>query len=240
MGRALKQADRNIVYSVCGWGKEQEWQWAASFGGALWRTTYDVMAVWETGSDSNPVGVMDAVDQTEALGQFAGPGQWNDPDMLVVGLEEGTAAQNRHQDEVTSLNDIEQRSQMSLYSLLSAPLIIGGDIRNMDEKAIEILLNEEIIAIDQDPLGVPAWRSVKLNELEVWKKPLEGGDYALGLLNRGESTVTITASWRQLNLNGEYQVRDLWEHEDMGVEGDEVSRTVKPHQTIMLRLSQVE
>jgi len=86
------------------------------------------MSVWHTGVDRNPVGIMDAVDQTEALGPFAGPGQWNDPDMLIVGLKNGTAAQSRHQDEVTSLNATEQRTQMSLYCLLAAPLIIGADI----------------------------------------------------------------------------------------------------------------
>jgi alpha-galactosidase len=195
------------------------------------------MAVWETGSDGNPVGIMDAVDQTEALGKFAGPGRWNDPDMLVIGLDGGTAVQQMHQKKTTGLSVIEERSQMSLYALLSAPLIIGADIRKIDSSAKEILLNKEVIAVNQDPLGIPGWRVLKLDELEVWKKPLEDGDYAIGLLNRGSESQNITATWRQLNLSGKYMARDLWKHKDLGTYSEKISRSIKPHQTILLRIT---
>jgi alpha-galactosidase len=239
MGKALKAIDRPIFYNMCGWGKSQEWSWGHSFGGNSWRTTYDVMSVWHTGSNANPVGIMDAVDETEALGPYAGPGHWNDPDMLVIGLERGTAAQSRHQEEVTTLSATEQRTQMSLYSMLAAPLLIGADIRDLDETARETLLNEEIIAINQDPLGVPAWRAVKLADQEVWKRPLKGGDYALAFVNRGERETTIAATWRQLNLTGRYQVRDVWQHENLGDENQQLAVAVASHETVVLRLTPV-
>lgn len=240
MGRALKELKRPVFYSVCGWGKAMPWAWCYHFGAGSWRTTYDVMSVWETGSDRNPVGIMDAVDQTEPLGPFAGPGHWNDPDMLIIGLKGGTWAQRKHMKKATRCNDIEQRSQMSLYCLLAAPLIIGGDVREMDRTAVATLLNREAIAIDQDPLGVPAWRAYKMGDREVWKRPLAHGDIAIGLLNRGAKETRITATFRQLNITGAYRARDLWKHENLGPLPGRVSMTVRSHETVLLRLSACE
>lgn len=241
MANALARSERPIFYNVCEWGHSAPWEWAYHFGGDSWRISYDVMDRWETGVDQNPVGIVDAVDQSEGLGRFSGPGHWNDLDMLVIGLSGGTwAERERRKEKLDAASKIEHRSQMSLWCLMASPLIIGSDVRKLDDFSLETLLNEEAIAIDQDPLGVPAWRAVKLDDVEVWKRPLKGGDIALGLLNRGADTMEITADWREVSLEGKYEVRDLWAHEDLGVYEGEITRTVRSHETVLLRLSPVD
>ena len=178
------------------------------------------------------LGLLKAADQTESLGRFAGSGRWNDPDMLMIGVHgKGHLG--------GGCNDTEYRTQMSLWCLLAAPLLIGCDVRHMDEAAKGILLNREVIAIDQDPLGVQGWRMRKLAEREVWMKPLEGGDLAVGLLNRGETPTVVTARWSDLDITGRHRVRDLWAKRDLGVINDKIEREVSPHETVLVRLSPV-
>jgi alpha-galactosidase len=231
--KALKATDRPIVFSIVHWGQGSH-HWARKAGGHLWRTTFDLIDIWETQADSNyGNGILKCADQTEALGHFAGPGGWNDPDMLIVGWRADKAFSHGKK----YPTDIEYRTHFSLWCMLAAPLIAGNDIRNMDHFTKETLMNAELITINQDPLGIQGWRASKFADLEVWQKPLSGGDYAVGLLNRSQGVRDITADWKYLDISGSYKARDLWKHKDIGVYDDKITLSIKPHQMIVLRLS---
>jgi alpha-galactosidase len=236
MLKAIKNAGLPIFYNACAWGHEVDWNWAYFMGANSIRSTYDVNNIWEHGNDINPVGIIDAIDQGEAMGQFTGPGFWNDLDMLVVGLKKGTAG--RSPGAYTIANSIEQRTQFSLYSMMASALIIGCDIRSIDKFDRETLLNKEVIAIDQDKLGVAAWRVVKLNNIEIWKRPLDNGDWAIAVLNRGSDPLKIVATWDDMNLSGKFNVRDLWQQEDIGVYDKILTiNNVASHETKVYRFS---
>lgn len=236
MLRAIKKAGRPIFFNTCAWGHEVDWNWGYFMGAQSMRSTYDVENIWLHGNDVNPVGIIDAVDQGEAMGLYTGPGFWNDLDMLVVGLKGATVGRQLNS-AYKLANATEQRSQFSLYSMSAAALIIGCDIRNMDKFDFETLQNKEVIAIDQDPLGVAAWRVVKMDDIEIWKRPLDNGDWAVAILNRGSNPLNIKAVWKDMNLTGKFKVRDLWEHKDLGVYEKELAFDVTSHETKMLRLS---
>ena len=164
MGRALQSTGRPIVYSLCQYGLLKVTDWGPSVGGNLWRTTGDIRDSWDSMSHIG-------FDQQADLYAFAGPGHWNDPDMLEIGNG--------------GMTDTEYRTHMSLWSLLAAPLLTGNDLRDIPQNTRDILLNKEVIAIDQDPLGKQAKRVSKQGDLEVWARPLANGAYAVGLFNRG-------------------------------------------------------
>ena len=235
MLKAIHKAGLPIFYNSCAWGHEADWNWAYFMGAHSMRSTYDVNNIWEHGNDINPVGILDAIDQAEAMGQFTGPGFWNDPDMLVVGLRAGTMGVKPG--DYPLANPVEQRTQMSMYRMLAASLLIGCDIRNIDDYSLETLLNREVIAIDQDPLGVAAWRVVKLDDVEIWKRPLDNGGWAVALLNRSPKPVDITAIWKDMHLAGRYKVRDLWTHKDLGSFNRELKLNVASHETKVLRFA---
>ncbi|KKL76495.1 hypothetical protein LCGC14_2044300, partial [marine sediment metagenome] len=238
---ALRGTGRPIYFSVIHWGMGSH-HWARKAGGHTWRTTYDVCNAWYTLVDCNTgVGCLKAVDQTEALGHFAGPGGWNDPDMLVVGTSyhEKKYHVTHNGQKLPLKNDVEDRSHFSLWCLLCSPLLASNDIRTMPDVVRETLTNKEVIALNQDPLGIPAWRAQKLGDLEVWKKPLADGDIAIGLLNRGDKTARMTASWRVLDIAGRWKVRDLWAGRDLGVFESEYGCDVGSHETVVLRLSRI-
>ncbi len=235
MGRALRATGRPIVYSICEWGPRAPWLWARRLGGHLWRVSFDVKEVWDTPRDTNRgIGILTAIDRMTGLEAHAGPGGRNDPDMLVVGLHgRGRVSRGR------ACTADEYRTQMGMWSLLSAPLFLGCDVRAMDAQTREILGNPEVVAVDQDPLGLQAVRAVRVGACEVWRKPLADGALALGLLNRGEAPAEITAPWTALDLDphAECRVRDLWAREDAGAAREALSRTVVPHACALLRLA---
>jgi alpha-galactosidase len=244
---ALRQTGRDIVFGVCEWGVHKPWEWAAEIGAQYWRTTFDLYDAWDADRNTNAgVGIMLAVDFTEPLAKYAGPGHWNDLDMLVVGLKGDNNTGG------SGCTDDEYRAQFSLWCLLASPLIAGNDLTKMDAATREILTNVEAIAINQDALGAPARRvSPKDNvtfehpngprrlksPLEVWKKPLENGELAVGLLNRFAASATITAAWSDLEISGIYTARDLWAHKDLGKFQDKISLEVPSHGLKLLRLS---
>ena len=225
---------RPIVFNICEWGKNHPWEWAAEIDGQSWRVAYDVIDKWDAPRDDNRgLGFMKAVDQTEALGRSQTLGRWNDPDMLVVGLNGNGFVKGG------GCSHAEYQTHFGLWCLLSAPLLAAYDLRKMNEEIKAILTNPEVIALDQDPLGVPAWRAKKLADLEVWQKPLHDGDIAVGLLNRGDRPATISARWPDLSISGKHRVRDLWAMSSLGVYAQAIERQVASHEMALLRLSAV-
>jgi len=234
MGRALAATGRPIVFSVCEWGQRRPWLWAAAAGGHLWRTSYDLIDKWETPTNSNAGnGILTNLDATAQVAAYAGPGHWNDPDMLVVGLH------GAGQSGGGGCADTEYRTQMSMWCLLAAPLITSCDLRSMSKATVDTLTNRAVIAIDQDPLGRQGVRVTRDGDREVWAKPLGDGSVAVGLLNRGAQAVRVTAAWPDLGLTGPRHVRDLWRRADLGIAEGSVQRDMVGHGTALLRLTPV-
>jgi alpha-galactosidase len=191
MGKALQSTGRPIVYSLCQYGWDSVWEWAPALGGNLWRTTGDIQANWNS--------MYTILSQQEGLEKYAGPGHWNDPDMLEVGNGKLTMAENR--------------THFSMWAMLSAPLLAGNDLPNMKPEVKEILTNKDVIAIDQDKLGKQASRVYSEGEVDVWVKHLAGGATAIAVLNAGSdrySTHPFHLSLAKLGLHGAQSGKDLW------------------------------
>ncbi|MGA8153320.1 MAG: glycoside hydrolase family 27 protein [Terriglobales bacterium] len=222
MRDALDASGRSIVLSICEWGTAKPWLWGHEVGGNLWRTTGDIQDRW-AGSIKWPNGtccsngVMDILDLEAGLESFAGPGHWNDPDMLEVGNG--------------GMTTTEYRSHFSLWSILAAPLIAGNDLRDMPPEIQDILTNKEVIAVDQDPFGGEGRRVRKEENVETWAKQLANGDRAVVLLNRGSTEAEIKLAWEDLGYPRHLSaaVRDLWQHQDLGKFTGEFSAKVVPH-----------
>ena len=188
MARALRAVDRSIVFAVCEWGGREPWKWARDAGGNLWRTTWDIRDTWHHGRyDSGHAGILQVIDRQAPITGYAGPGGWNDPDMLVVGLH-GKGLSSSH-DGARGCTAAEYETQMALWCMLSAPLLVSCDVRHMDEETRRILLNPEVIALDQDTLGKSAERKVHGERFDIWVKPLYDGGTAIALLNRSDDFV---------------------------------------------------
>ena len=222
MRDALALAGRPIVFSLCEWGNSKPWTWAAGVGN-LWRTTTDIKDMWEGKLPENGAGVVTIADMQADLADYAGPGHWNDPDMLEVGNG--------------GMSDTEYRSHFSLWCIMAAPLIAGNDIAAMKPEIRDILLNKDAIAVDQDPLGKQAKRIRHADGQDVYVKPLADGGVAVLLLNRGAAEQTISVTWEQLGLGGgSLNGRDLWEHRDLGKLSKQFSAPVAPHGVVMISL----
>jgi alpha-galactosidase len=226
MADALRQSGRPIVFSICEWGTSKPWLWAKNTGN-LWRTTGDI---WDSFAAKDKARewehpVVEIADLNEPLWPFAGPGHWNDADMLEVGNGGMTPA--------------EYRSHFSLWAIMASPLMAGNDIAHMDESTRSILLNKEVIAVDQDALGMQGHRLWKDGDREVWAKPLAGGGRAVLLFNRGAQAVTIRATAEQLGYPPRLRakVRDLWAHKNVRRWVGSIETTVEPHGVAMYRVS---
>jgi alpha-galactosidase len=232
MGDARKATGRPIVFSICEWGPRSPWLWGRKAGGHLWRISFDVGDLWDTPHNAySCIGILAAIDACANLEGHAGPGGWNDPDMLVVGLG------NKGFIKGGGCSSAEYQTQVSMWCLLAAPLMIGCDIRNMDPETRRILTNPEVIAIDQDSLGKQGNRVARTGSTDVWRKPLADGGVAIALLNRGEQEATITARWKDLKVKAgtSLKLRDVWAHRDLGVFQDHFEAKVAPHATLLLR-----
>ncbi|OYT69588.1 MAG: alpha-galactosidase [Chloracidobacterium sp. CP2_5A] len=219
MRAALDKTDRDIVYAICQYGLGEVWTWARdpAIRGNLWRTTGDIEDTWASVSE---IGF-----RHSPLALFAGPGGWNDPDMLVVGAV-GWGAQTRP----TRLTPDEQITHMTLWALLAAPLMLGCDLTQLNEFTRRLLTNPEVIAIDQDELGEAATRrDAAADGTEVWARPLADGRLAVGLFNRSEDRQTVTAKWSDLGLTGRHAVRDVWQRRDVGAFDRLFAALVPPH-----------
>ena len=237
MGDALKATGRPILYSICEWGPRSPWLWGKEVGGHMWRTSYDVADIWDKPrNETSPIGILTSIDAMADLGRFSGPGGWNDPDMLVVGLN------NTGYIKGGGCNEIEYRTQMNMWCMFSAPLMIGCDVRNMNDATKTILLNKDVIAIDQDSLGKQGFRVFRKNGLEGWKKILSGDRVAIALFNRNEEERVMTVGWEDLELDAamEYAVYDVWKHATIAPAAKKLSVKLRPHESLVFVLNKAK
>ncbi|MBV8673297.1 MAG: glycoside hydrolase family 27 protein [Acidobacteriaceae bacterium] len=214
MRNALRKTGRPIVYSLCQYGNDAVWRWGADVGGNLWRTTGDINDHYDRMTE---IGFGQA-----GLARFAGPGHWNDPDMLEVGNG--------------GMNAEEYRQHMSLWAILAAPLLAGNDLTTMTPETVAMLTNREVIAIDQDRLGKQGDRVTAEGPLEIWAKPLADGSKAVGVFNRHATALSMAVDFQQLGFKGAVQVRDIWQAKDLGTIKAPYNVTVPPHGVVLLRV----
>ena len=235
MRDALYEAGRPIVFSLCEWGDNKPWDWAANVG-HLWRTTGDIYYCFDCvinhGTWSS-WGVMKILDMQKDLRKYAGPDHWNDPDMMEVG---------------NGMLVNEDRAHFSMWCMLAAPLIAGNDLKNMPKETHDILTNKEVIAIDQDSLGIQGFKQNTTDSVEIWYKPLKGGDWALCFLNRGLKSANIEYDWKKQVISDDvailelkfdqkpYAIRDLWTKKNIGATDKLLKATLAGHDVLILRL----
>ena len=222
MSDALRAQDRDILFSLCQYGMGNVSTWGDKVHGQCWRTTGDITDTWESMSR--------ILDSQDGLELFTQPGNWNDPDMLIVGM---VGWGNLHP---TRLTPNEQYTHMSFWCLLCSPLLIGCDMTQLDAFTLNLLTNDEVIEVSQDPLGQQAARIQKGEFGEVWSKKMEDGSVAVGLFNRGFMTGKVAVDFKALGLSGKQRVRDLWRQQDEGVASGSYEAEVFGHGTKLIRL----
>jgi alpha-galactosidase len=222
MAEAVRNTSRDIVFSLCQYGMGDVWTWGESIGGNCWRTTGDITDRWSS--------LHSSYESQNGHEKYAGPGHWNDPDMLVVGqLGWGTT-------HPTHLTPNEQILHITMWSLLSAPLLIGCDLTQLDDFTRAVLTNDEVLDIDQDVLGKPAGKLAFPGDVEVWARPLSDGTKAVGLINPTGQRAEGTVRWSDLGLSGGQAVRDLWLHKDLGVIDASYTIDVPAHGAVLLKI----
>jgi alpha-galactosidase len=221
MSDALRATGRPIIFSLCEWGSSKPWLWANGIG-QLWRTTGDIDASYESHNQWTK-GWKGRLEENIGLDKYAGPGHWNDPDMLEVGNGPLTTA--------------ESRSHFSFWCMLAAPLIAGNDVRNMKPEIRDILVNPDLVAIDQDPLGKEGFRVTADAYHEIWAKELSGGDWAVCLFNPGPFGAKMHLHWNDLYFfTGSYSVRDLWNKKNLGTTDQDFNGEIGSHDIAVFRL----
>jgi alpha-galactosidase len=238
MSAALRAAGRPVLLSLCEWGQSKPWLWAGEVGHA-WRTTGDIFNCFdcvEDHGDWKSFGVLQILDMQAGLRGHAGPGHWNDPDMLEVG---------------NGMPVTEDRAHFSAWAMLAAPLIAGNDIRSMSKQTAAVLTNREVIALNQDALGVQAFRHAARDGVEYWFKPLSGGDWALMVLNRHAAPRAVSFDWAAESVRDElsqrdagfdktrYALRDLWQGRETGRTDQPLRAELAGHDVLVLRLTPV-
>ncbi|WP_250877454.1 glycoside hydrolase family 27 protein [Luteibacter anthropi] len=219
MAEALRATGRPIFFSMCEWGENKPWLWASKppVEASSWRTTGDITDTYAS--------MLKIFKANVVLDRYASPGHWNDPDMLEVGNG--------------GMTDVEYRSHFSLWSIMASPLLIGTDLRTIKPDALQILLNKEVIAIDQDPLGVQGKQVRDAGGIHVIVKPLKDGAVAVAVFNETDKAKDVSVPAREIGLKagGSYTFRDLWAHTDAKGDGS-IKATLAPHATVMYRISE--
>lgn len=219
MHEAIVMTGRPMIYSLCEYGREAPWIWGPKIGANLWRTTDDV---------SNRINFQEYARMMfigfgqEGLQHFAGPGHWNDPDFLQIGNQ--------------GLNLDEDKTQMTLWSLLAAPLFSSTDVTKLSDAQLAVLTNREVIAVDQDPKGIQGHRLSQVGPVQVWAKPLSRGRTAVGLINSGESPFPASVNFRDIGYFNPVRVRDLWEGKDLGVIKNSYTTMVPKHGAVLIEI----
>jgi alpha-galactosidase len=237
MSDALRAAGRPIFFSLCEWGNSKPWTWARGVGQS-WRTTGDIYAAFDGLIDHDgkykDYGVLQILDLQEGLRSYAGPGGWNDPDMLEVG---------------NGMTVNEDRAHFTLWCMLAAPLISGNDLRHMSLETLAILTDKDVIALDQDPLGIEAFKYSANDGLEIWFKPLARSAWGMCVLNRKTAPQKISFNWKDQPVADDfskraarfgsttYRLTDLWTKRQMGTTQAPLAAEVPGHDVLMLRLS---
>jgi alpha-galactosidase len=241
MADALRNSGREIVLGICEWGQRKPWLWASKVGGQLWRTTGDIRDKWVDISKHDPKdfgwnGILNTADQNADLHAYSGPGKWNDMDMLLVGLygKEGPSSTKGG----VGCTDTEYQTQMSLWCMMNSPLAASNDLRKMNEATKNILMNPEIIALNQDELGKQSIRKINNESWDVFVKLLKNGDFAVAILNKGISAQNYYLDFSKIGLNGTYEIRDLWSHQNVE-KSNKWSGNVHSHETKVFRLKKI-
>jgi alpha-galactosidase len=236
MNDALHKLDRDIVFSLCQYGWGDVWNWGADVGGNSWRTTGDITDTWQS-----LTGIWDG--QTERNGQptnmadRAGPGHFNDADMMIVGMVSVASGQRFHP---TSLSPNEQYTHVTAWIMMACPMLIGCDMTKFDDFTLGLLTNDEVLAVNQDPLGKAGRRKIDKvtgGGFEVWTKELEDGSKAVGIFNRSELEGSYTLKFSDVDIKGQQSVRDLWRQKDLGKFTDQFETTVPRHGVVLVRLT---
>ncbi|MFT2720295.1 glycoside hydrolase family 27 protein [Deinococcus sp. A31D244] len=236
MGRALRGTGREILYSMCEWGGRHPHLWGADVGAQMWRVTGDVfdswVNVWMPTWGTYGIGVDVSLDAAATLAPYGGPGRWNDLDMLVVGLR------GKGQIHGTGMSQVEYQTHMSLWVMACSPLMIGCDLRAMDRDTAALLMNPEVLAVNQDVLGIPARRVRVQGRCETWAKPLADGSVAVALINRDSTGQDMQLRAGDIGLlDTRKLVRDLWAQQDTADFGWGMALRVEPHETRLLRVT---
>jgi alpha-galactosidase len=236
MRDALYAAKRPVVFSLCEWGNNQPWEWGKDVG-HLWRISGDIDVCFDCEINHgtwSSWGVMRVVYMRDGIRGYSGPDHWNDFDMMEVG---------------NGMSVSEDRSHFTLWCMLSSPLIMGHDLRKAGKETIGILTNREVIAINQDSLGIQAFKYLDKDSLEIWVKPLAGGDWAVCFLNRNDRPHKFELNWsehhivdsifsREISFEGDiYKIRDLWLKKDAGSTKEVLKAELQGHDVLLLRLS---
>ena len=238
MSEALKATGRQIWFSMCEWGTFKPWEWAADIAQS-WRTTGDIWPYFDTipaefDGQWHGEPIMSLVDRNEPLRAYSGPGHWNDPDMLEVGNGQLTLAENR--------------THFTLWCMMAAPLLMGNDLTTMSDEILQILINKDVIAIDQDPLGIQGLRLKTEGDIEYWFKPLAGGDWAVCFMNRGAEDKVVSIDWASLKFTDELSgltfdpaggiASNLWDKEVLESMTEGVQKVYIPsHDVLLYRVS---
>jgi len=235
MSDALRFAGRPVFFSICEWGDNKPWLWAKEIGHS-WRTTGDIWCCFDCVKDHGTwksLGVMQILDLQDGLREYAGPGHWNDPDMLQVG---------------NGMPVNEDRAHFTMWCMLAAPLILGNDLTSMKQETLEIITNKDVIAIDQDALGIQGFKHSSYTGLEFWFKPLTNGDWAFCILNRSTENREYIIDWNKFNLTDNfsgkstefdkicYKVQNLWSREICGNTNKERRVSIPAHDVLLYRL----
>lgn len=234
MADALKSCNRDIIFSLCHVHSIDLAPLKLPYV-QLWRTGTDIRDVWDNSmleKDKWALGLTDIWDMHREWREYTKPGNWADPDMLVVGWV-GFGDTNLHK---TRLTPDEQYTHISLWCLWSAPLFIGSPVEKLDKFTLSLLTNDEVLEINQDPLGRQAYLAKKSGEGETWMKSMEDGSKAVGLFNRSSEEITVSASWLSLGIYGKQRVRDVWRQKDLGIFEKDFSVKVPSHGVVLVRL----
>lgn len=225
MKKAIRKVNRDIHYSLCQYGMGKVWEWGAEVDGNSWRTTGDIEDTWESLSG---IGFSQG-----KCSLYSAPGRWNDPDMLVVGWVGWGPALH-----YSRLTPSEQYTHISLWSLLSSPLLIGCDLSQLDAFTLNLLTNDEVIAVNQDPLGKQATQAKANESYEVWVKDLEDGSKAIGLFNLTEKPLNVPVDMKDIKLKGRWNMRDIWRQTDLGAVEQHFEMNVLPHGVMLIKVIQ--
>jgi alpha-galactosidase len=229
MGDLLRHQPRDVVFNLCQYGMGNVWEWGAKVGGQCWRTGGDLSVE----SDR----IFEVALRNAEKGAFVGPGAWNDPDYLLFGKFVQMIGKTWTKDQPCKLSAEEQYSFMSLWCLLAAPLILGGDIAQLDEFTLNVLCNPEVIDVDQDPLGKSGLVIRKSDQSFLMVKDLADGSKAVGFFNQGKNAIEVAVNWDELKISGKQLVRDLWRQKELGVYKQKFSVQVPPRGVVLVKIN---